>query len=110
MALILLATVITTSCAMAHHRAQIRQGLLTRGLLRGAFLAEWGPPTRTSTLTGEDATRVGWGGGAGFFFKGKAVYDVWEYQERDVTLVFQGDRLATWKTDKTTSELRTPGS
>ena len=101
---------LTVGCAMAHNRAQIRQGLLTRGLLRDAFLAEWGPPTRTSTLTGDDSTRVGWGGGAGFFFKGKAVYDVWEYQDRGVTLVFEGSRLATWKTDKTTFELRQAGS
>ena len=68
------------------------------------------PPTRTSTLAGDEAMRAGWGGGGGFFFKGKAVYDVWEYQGRDVTLVFDGNRLATWKTDKTTAELRTEGS
>jgi len=81
-----------------------------RGLSRDAFEEVWGLPTRTYTTSGEEMTRAGWGesnnAGAGFFFKGKATYDVWEYDTRGVTLVFDGGSLATWKTDKTVEELR----
>jgi hypothetical protein len=80
------------------------------GLSRDAFEEVWGLPTRTSTISGEEITKGGFAGGGGgeggFFFKGKETYDVWEYDDRGVILVFHGDRLATWKTDKTVQELR----
>src|SRR5438552_19012492 len=94
-ALVLIAT-LGPSCAIDRQREQIRTGLLTQGLHRQAFLAEWGLPTKTSTLSGDDTTRVGWADGAGFFFKGRAIYDVWEYRDREVTLVFERMRLVTW--------------
>ena len=94
------------SCGMLRDRAKVRDGLLVSGLDRDAFLAEWGPPTRTSTLTGDDTTQAGWGGGGGFFFRGKEIYDVWEYSRHGVTLVFYRARLVTWKTEKTVAELK----
>jgi len=94
------------ACAAQRDRDSIRQGLLVSGLRQQAFVDVWGVPARTWTMTGEDRTEAGWGGTAGFFFRGKTVYDVWDYPSRGVTLVFGRGVLATWKTDKTTSELR----
>ena len=84
-------------CAMSRHRAQLRDGLLTRGLHREAFLKEWGPPSRTFTLASkENVVRVNpfhasWG---------KPTYEVWEFPSRSTCLVFDGERLATWQTGK----------
>ena len=96
----------SVGCAMQRHREWVREGVLIRGLHRDAFLKEWGKPDRTYTITGEEAMNAGWAGGAGFFFKGKAVYDAWEYGARDTTLVFNREKLVTWRTGKTTEELK----
>jgi hypothetical protein len=94
------------ACAAQRDRDTVKQGLLLRGVRQQAFIDVWGPPERTSTRIGEDRLDAGWGGQGGYFFKGRATYEVWEYPARGVTLVFYGKTLATWKTDKTTSELR----
>jgi hypothetical protein len=84
--------------------------MLMTGLRRDAFEEVWGLPTRTYTISGDEVTKAGFtgAGGAesGFVFKGKEIYDVWEYDARGVILVFDHDRLATWKTDKTVEQLR----
>jgi len=84
-------------CAMARHRQQVREGLLTRGLHREAFLKEWGPPTRTYTVEAPDPVlkidpftsswRV-------------PIYEVWEYRDRSICLTFEGVRLIEWQGDK----------
>lgn len=76
-----------------------------RGLHREAFLKEWGLPERTSTMTGGEVMRLGWGIGGGEFLKEQALYDVWEYPEREATLFFYGARLVSWKTTRTVDEL-----
>jgi len=88
---------IAAGCAMAQHRAQVRQGLLTKGLHREAFVKEWGPPSRTFPLQGtEPVLRVNaWGG-----YWEKPIYDVWEYRERYTCLTFDGVRLVSWETGK----------
>ena len=93
------------ACAAQRDRDTVKQGLLVIGVRQQAFRDVWGPPERTSTMTGEDRFVAKWGGG-GYLFKSRAEYDVWEYSARGVTLVFYRGTLATWKTDKTTSELR----
>lgn len=110
---IALMLILVTACAMIRHREQVRSGMLTTGLHGQAFLDEWGPPTRTSTMTGEEAARAEWATGyysfGGSFVKGKQTYDVWDYNG-EVVLVFQHVRgylrLATWKTDMDVSQLR----
>jgi hypothetical protein len=97
----------SVGCALQRHREWVREGVLIRGLHRDAFLEEWGRPDRTYTITGDEAMNAAWAGGTGFFFKGKAVYDAWEYLSRDTTLVFSNAKLVTWKTTKTTEELKT---
>jgi hypothetical protein len=84
-------------CAMARHREQVRQGLLTRGLHRDAFLKEWGPPTRTYTVESPDpvlkldpiTSSWRW-----------PIYEVWEYHDRAICLTFEGVRLMEWERDK----------
>jgi len=95
-------------CAMARHREQIRSGLLTVGLNRDAFLAEWGMPTKTRSMSSEEFTSAGWSAYGGKVYSGKAPLDVWIYEERQVTLVFNGIVLVGWKTEKTIKELRSP--
>jgi hypothetical protein len=110
---VLIALLILSACAMARHREQVRSGMLTTGLASEAFLDEWGPPTRTSTMTGDEATRAEWmgmsGGFSGSFTKGKQTYNIWDY-DGEVVLIFVSSRghlrLATWKTDMTVPQLR----
>src|SRR3972149_11517722 len=85
-------------CAMARHREQIRSGLLTTGLNRNAFLAEWGMPTKTYSMSSEEFMSAGFSGYSGRFYRGKVPLDVWVYDEKGVTLVFQGIVLVGWKT------------
>ena len=95
----------TTFGRLPKHREQVRHGLLTTGLHRDAFLAEWGYPTRTATLTGEEMVEARMFAGRGSFSKSRRAYDVWEYPDREVTLVFSGARLVAWETDKTVEQL-----
>jgi hypothetical protein len=90
-----LVLVMAGGCTMQKHREQVRQGLLTRGLHREAFVREWGPPSRTFPLQGKESVlRVtAWGS-----YLEKPVYDVWEYRERYTCLVFDGVRLVSWET------------
>ncbi len=107
-----LTLILLNACIMSRHREQVRNGVLMTGLNGKAFLEEWGPPTRTSTMTGEEAARADWAGGSGFFSgsftKGKQSYDVWDYGE--VMLVFEpvrGNlRLVAWKSDMNVAQLR----
>lgn len=106
-ALVIVACVLTmAACATQRDRDTVSQGLLMSGLRQQAFLDVWGLPERTSTMSGDERTQAGWGGPGGYFFRGKRPYDVWEYPSRGVVLIFEEGRLATWKTDKSTSELR----
>ncbi len=108
----LLALILLNACAMARHREQVRNGVLMTGLNGRAFLEEWGAPTRTSTMTGEEVARAEWergfGSFSGSFTRGKQTYDVWDYGE--VILIFQhvrGNlRLVAWKSEMDVSQLR----
>lgn len=102
-----LALVLATGCTMARHRQQVREGLLTKGLHRTAFLEEWGLPARTFPLQGrEPVLRTNAFGG----YWEKPIYDVWEYQNRATCLVFDGVRLIAWETGKTDCDPRQAGS
>jgi hypothetical protein len=85
-------------CAMARHREQVREGLLTRGLHREAFRKEWGPPSRTFSVRGPDAVLKTYPYGARWE---RPVYEVWEYQARATCLTFDGVRLISWETGRT---------
>jgi hypothetical protein len=87
----------TTGCAMPRHRAQVREGLLTRGLHREAFVTEWGPPSRTFAVRGRDAV---WRTSAFSARWERPVYEVWEYQDRATCLTFDGVRLVSWETGR----------
>lgn len=71
-------------------------------------------PDKTYTIPSDEFSSftAGWGGykyaysgGAGYF-KGKVPLDVWEYKEKEITLVFHGYRLIAWKTEKSREELK----
>ena len=91
-------------CAMARHREQIREGLLTRGLHREAFRREWGPPSRTFAVRSPDAVlRTDAFGPARWEHP---VYEVWEYPARETCLTFEGVRLVTWETGRSDCQPR----
>lgn len=83
---------------MARHREQVRQGFLTRGLHRSAFLEEWGTPTRTFTReASEPVFRTN-----GFTSSWqRPIYEIWEYPDRSTCLTFDGVRLIAWRTGTT---------
>ena len=80
---------------MARHREQVRQGLLTRGLHRGAFEKEWGPPDRTVSLPSEGYRPRAFDGWE------PIVYEIWEYRSHGTCLVFDKVRLVSWQTGRT---------
>ena len=82
---------------MSRHRAQVREGLLTRGLHREAFVREWGPPSRTFAVRGRDAVLRTYAFSARWE---RPVFEVWEYQDRATCLTFDGVRLVSWETGR----------
>ena len=95
---LLLALALLAACGMARHREQIREGLLTRGLHRKAFLEEWGRPDRTFPLPTRETRLRTYPGGAEWE---RVVYEVWEYRDRATCLTFDGVRLVGWDTGRT---------
>jgi hypothetical protein len=92
-----LALALLGACGMQRHQEQIRQGLITRGLHRQAFLREWGPPSRTFSVSSDDAKLRSYPAGATWE---RVVYEVWEYESREICLTFDGVRLVSWQTGK----------
>jgi len=83
---------------MSRHREEVRQGLLSVGLHRQAFLDEWGPPAQTYAMPG--GTRVDVNQFGGTSTSTPVMYDVWAYPSRRTCLVFYGVRLQSWTTGK----------
>lgn len=94
----ILLVAVCLACGMARHREQIREGLLTRGLHRKAFVEEWGLPARTFPLPTRETRLRTYPGGAEWE---RVVYEVWEYRDRATCLTFDGVRLVGWETGKT---------
>ena len=86
-----------SGCAMARHREQVRNGLLTRGLHREAFIREWGPPSRTFAVRARDAVLRTYPFSARWE---RPVLEVWEYHDCSTCLTFDGVRLVTWDTGR----------
>jgi hypothetical protein len=83
---------------MERHREQIREGLLTKGLHREAFVREWGPPSRTFAVRSRDAVLRTYPYSARWEY---LVFEVWEYTDRATCLTFDGVRLVSWELGKT---------
>ncbi len=84
--------------------------MLEPKLYEDDFLSTWGKPDRTSVVAGEEFTKIDlslWRGGA--FSHSHENYVIWNYELRDLQLVFDKDnQLVTWKTSKTVRELSVP--
>lgn len=83
-------------------RSNIKHNILITGQPRGRFQSVWGPPTRTYSRRFDIGAHGGFAGtpfsaGGSFQAKGGESYDLWFYQKREVTLMFdhQGD-LVYW--------------
>jgi hypothetical protein len=105
----LLACAALAACSVERQRDEIRHGLLTMDLSQDAFLAVWGAPTRTSVVhSEEDVIKAGLNSFGGSFSKGKEIYEVWNYDNRNTVLVFDDHELVAWSTPKTVQELAAP--
>ena len=82
---------------MQKHREQVRQGFFTAGLHRGAFLEEWGIPSRTFAIPAPDCVLRP----NAYGVLQRPYYEIWEYQAHATCLTFDGVRLLTWETDRT---------
>jgi hypothetical protein len=91
---------------MERHREQVRQGFLTCGLHRDAFLKEWGIPSRTFAMpASEPVMRPDPYGGTSWQ---RPVYEIWEYQARATCLTFDGVRLISWEMGRADCEPKPP--
>lgn len=97
---------------MQRHRQYVKDGMLIAGLNREAFLKEWGMPDKTTTISSEEFSQFMAGAigsvGSATYFKGKVPLDVWIYEQRGITLIFNSLRLVGWKTEKSRKELQSP--
>jgi len=105
---LLVASSLLTSCAAFHARQDLRDGLLVLDLPQRDFLAIWDRPTRTSAISGDEIIKSGIAGWGGFFFKGREMYEMWEYEGRQTRLVFYDKKLVAWKTSMTVQKLAAP--
>ena len=96
----------------AAQRKDIRIGHFYTGMYRKAFYDEWGLPDKTLSMDSEEfaaySARVSGHWGGANYFKGKVALDVWVYEQREVTLVFNGQQLVGWKTEKVRKDLESP--
>ena len=93
-------------CALRQQREELRTGVLAPGIDRRAFRDEWGPPTKAYSRLGSQVADDHWTLPIGHVQRGDRVYHVWEYDDREVTLLFHHYKLVAWRTEKTVEELR----
>jgi len=89
----------------------VRSGVLKQGIDMQAFLDVWGPPERTRVITinsQDQGLSAKWNRFGGKFTEGKQYYSYqeWNYERFGIDLLFDGNDLVNWKTDKTVAELR----
>jgi hypothetical protein len=105
--LVLLVCVTMAGCAASQERDAIRSGVLTTDLSQKSFLQVWGPPTRTSVVHSVDdimkASIAPFHGS--FSSKDEKTYEIWNYDARKTTLVFEDHELTGWSTLETVREL-----
>ena len=71
-------------------------------------MGEWGPPTTTAALSGDEVINSKAAGEGRLYFKGNRVYEIWDYTERKTKLFFLDRKLVAWETAQTVKELATP--
>ena len=96
------------ACSGMRARENIQDGLLTLDLPQDEFLDVWGKPTHTSALSGDEIIKAGIAGWGGFFFKGRQMYEKWDYQDKHTELVFYERKLVAWRTSETVQGLSSP--
>lgn len=94
-----------TACADFRARENLRDGLLVLGLTQRDVLDIWDTPTHTTAISGDEIIKSGIAGWGGFFFKGREMYEKWDYAPRQTQLVFYQQRLVAWKTALTVQQL-----
>jgi hypothetical protein len=82
-------------------RSNIRQNILITGQPQRKFQSIWGPPTRTYSRHFDRGAHgeIAWtpfGGGGSIAAHGGESYDLWFYEKKQVTLVFENKELIYW--------------
>ena len=87
----------------------LQEGLLRMGIKEGEFRAEWGQPDRMTRVGTEQELEAQWGSSVGASVLGgrPRSVDIWVYDKRGASLLFDGGELIAWKTEKTLKELAT---
>jgi hypothetical protein len=106
--LLIIASTMLAACADFRARENLRHGLLALELSQRDFLSIWGNPTHTSAISGDEIIKSGIAGWGGFFLKGREMYEMWEYEDRQTKLVFYSQMLMAWKTALTVQKLAVP--
>lgn len=110
--LILLSIVVGCAARTEHRDAKyVRSGLLKQGIDMQAFLDVWGYPDRTRVISITDTKTemyAKWSSFGGEFLQGRKTssFQEWEYEKLGISLLFDGEDLTVWKTDKTVAEIK----
>ncbi len=102
---LLICTLVLSSCTGFRHRENLRNGLIVLDLTQSDFLSIWERPSFTQAISGDEIIKSGIAGWGGFFFKGREMYELWDYRQRETQLVFYGGKLVAWKTSLPVGEL-----
>lgn len=102
---VVLSLLTVSACSSMSERNLIRRGLLSVDISQQTFLNQWGPPTTTSALSGDELISTKAAGEGRLYFRGNRVYEIWDYTEPDVRLVFFERELVAWQTDQTVEQL-----
>jgi hypothetical protein len=87
----------------------LQEGLSRIGIKQGEFRAEWGQPEHATRVNTEQELAAQWGLGVGAsVLQGRPrPVDIWIYDKREASLLFDGGELVAWKTEKTVKQLAT---
>lgn len=97
-----------SGCLHFQERRMIADGLLSVDLTQQAFLGEWGAPTTTAALSGDEVINTKAAGDGRLYFKGNRVYEIWDYSGRQTQLFFLERKLVAWQTTQTVKQLAKP--
>jgi hypothetical protein len=87
----------------------LQEGLLRVGIKEGEFRDEWGQPDHITLVETAQDLDAQWDAGVGAsILQGRPrPVNIWTYDKRGTSLLFDERELVAWKTDRTVKELAT---
>jgi len=101
---------------MMKNKSEMDNGFFHIGMYQKAFLDHWGRPTKTFAIPSDEFSRFMRSPSKTYspqnpVFQSKGRYvslDVWAYENKNVVLVFYGNKLVGWKTGDEAAEIIHP--